>query len=100
MIQIKTQNKIQNQSRNTSTLALPFAVLIGLFAMAPTHAVDYGQLVDSIDKQKATESVDTQKAKEAVSGDGIDYQKAYESVDKQKAYDSVDKEKVKSALGM
>jgi len=43
-------------------------LLISLFflTISSAHAVDYGQLYDSVDKGKAAESVDTNKAMEAM----------------------------------
>jgi hypothetical protein len=62
----------------------------------PALAVDYGQLYDSVDKQKAAGSVDAGKAMEAVKEQDI--KKGYESVDKQQAAESVDRQKAMEAL--
>ena len=71
-------------------------LLITLLGSGLAIAVDYGQLYESVDKEKAADSVDNEKAMEAVQEK--DVEKGYDSVDKGKAADSVDKQKAMEAF--
>ncbi len=73
-------------------------ITIFIFSLHTASALDYGQLYESVDKQKAADSVDSGKMMNAVSSEGIDYQKAYDSVDKGKVVDAVDMQKAGTAL--
>ena len=74
------------------------ALLAAIVFSLPVLAVDYGELADSVDKEKAVKSVDADKLKASVKDGDVDYKKAYDSVDKTKAAESVDVDKAKSAL--
>ena len=79
---------------------LPALIFTLSFAAAPAiHALDFGKLSDSVDKEKAAGSVDQEELKDSVSSDGVDMDKAAGSVDKTKAVQAVDTHKDKSAFG-
>jgi hypothetical protein len=94
---VRTLRLLTVKNSDWREITMRYAILC-LFFMTSTAAlaVDYGQLYESVDKDKAAESVDKQQATEAVV-EG-DVQKGYESVDKEKAADSVDTEKATEAL--
>ena len=82
-----------------SNIRLSTLIFALLMASTSVHALDFGKLSDSVDKDKAAASVDTNELKDSVSSDGVDTKKAVGSVDKTKAAQSVDTEKAKSAFG-